>query len=227
MLDAAKVRALQAYLAASSQTAATLELDGVLGQQTKKAITRAVQKGDPIVEPLAQSLGIPLNFPKDLIVLRTELAPVIKEFSATYKVPESYLWFCFDTETRHDESAYYPVFDQTYKGLGQFGADTWAGLNRVYKEFKTPYATGVRDTRATVEATCLLYLDSKYAYRKLAKRKGYSSEFTNAIAYLYHNQGSGQSAEILGDNSGIVGSQSRVAVGIVAQAKRDATQSIV
>lgn len=209
------VKALQAYLQATSPTAKYIALDGVLGEKTVAAYTAAVNSGDVLVSHVASKLGVVM--PKK--VPWTKLKPLIESVSARYNIPQEYFDKVLRIENRSvDELTLLVEYEGTHRGIGQFDKQTWSGAFRSAGKDVPDYETGVIDDATSMEAIALLYLDNKRAYDALARAISTSTPFTLNVAYLYHNQGAPRSKAILTAGRSIIGNQSGVARTVVDRA---------
>lgn len=217
------VEAFQAYLQATSPTAAYIKVDGLLGPKTVSAYEQAVRSGDELVTHVAKKLGVVM--PKR--VLWSKLNPLIASASAQYAVPEEYFVKTILLENRSiDASTIEVEYEGSHRGLGQFDRPTWQGAFASAGLSAPPYEVGTVDDVISLQAIALLYLDNKRQYLALAKTLSSKTPFTLNIAYFYHNQGGPRAAKIIQGTAGLRGQQSDKAVPVAMRAVQEVISGV-
>lgn len=82
----------------------------------------------------------------------------------------------------------FTTYDGTFKGIGQFGADTWR--LGVAKFPEVGAYDNVRDVEKSMLLAAWYYLDHEAAFARFRRRSGAQGDFGPALGYLYHQQGS-------------------------------------
>lgn len=100
-------------------------------------------------------------------------------------VPSSYLELVVETENWVSKDEVTTTLTGKYRGLGQFDSSTWAAVS------PHPYDRAA-EVYPGLLATARLYTANKDTFRR-----GVGGVFTDAIAYLYHNQGAGNAKRYL------------------------------
>lgn len=162
--------------------------DGVWGPKSKMAFESADPSYKTAIQGVAQTAGVDLSKVTGGEVLSLkQVESWITEVSNETRVPQSYL----NLLVRHEsEVTSYGVIVKdgstgTYRGIAQFGPSAWNELMP-----GVPHAVASTDHRMALLAAAKYYLQNRDAfYAQIAKDKLMPQVFTDAIAYLYHNQG--------------------------------------
>lgn len=188
-----------------------IAIDGIIGNQTIAAYSKLSGDAKGIVDNLARSLDVDIN---RKIVSKADLSRIAENVSARYNVPLSYLMNTVDIENIPVADGYLIETAGKYRGLGQFDRVTW---NAVTSE---PF-NRAGDVASDLRAIAQLYLANKQTFRNEFGPR----EFTDRIAYLYHNQGAGAAAQYLRTGKLRFSKQSDVALAVFRDAKgeHDAT----
>jgi hypothetical protein len=139
----------------------------------------------------------------------TEIEDIVSVVSAEYSVPRSYLVKTVDIENYTSPDGVFVDTEGKFIGLGQFNEATWnAVMDDPYGEASNP--------RKGIEAIAKLYLANKASFEVNFR----SAEYTDEIAYLYHNQGAPSAASFLHSGTLKYPDQSRSAGEVFKVARR-------
>lgn len=168
-----QIKALQIVL---SMLGTPLVPDGIMGSATLKAVQTAKLEFGSSVDVLLELVG----FKYPLWYSNAELEDAIQSSGFSKKV-QDYIRFCVEIETFAFEDSVANDMIGKHQGIGQFNASTWASI------MGTPFSESGSLTES-VKAIGLLYLDNFKVHNR-----SYEKQFSNEVAYLYHNQGASSS----------------------------------
>lgn len=159
----------------------SLRVDGDLGPRTWGALESS-SANHPWLKELAEKLGIK----KDDFLSYAQIDQLAADVGAREGVPSSYLRETFLIENKQVAGGIEVEYAGTFRGLGQFNRRTWNSVMDV------PFSE-VTDHNQSATATARLYNANKVSFLNVFP----GGEYTNAIAYLYHNQGAGAASSYL------------------------------
>lgn len=179
-------------------------VDGHFGPMSALALNRSPQDVREVVNDLAQELDWRLPD----VVNEMEMDQLVDEYAQKFDVPRSYLASLVILENTMKDGNYIVEHEGTHRGLGQFDRPTWKAV------MNEPFFNSVLPSKS-MEAISRLYAKNKDSY--LAKFP--DGEYTDEIAYLYHNQGAPAAAVFLETGNLVYPMQSKKAITLFAVAR--------
>ena len=198
--------ALQALINTLSRGKA-LTLDGKIGPSSMEAIASLNPNDQQLVSVFGRTI---LDFYPPRGISFQKLDQMITDAAERKQIPASYLILMVKQENHTSVEGIVVEYEGTFKGIAQFNKQTWDAVSRLeYEDFV------VDDYRSLIAAS-ELYLRNRTSFR--IKFPG--AYYTDEIAYLYHNQGAGESARFLstGHAEPALLSQSRAAQAVAYKA---------
>lgn len=208
MINRNQVKGLQSLL--NTRIQAGLVVDGVYGPKTASAMAKLPASDRQLVEAVLLALGIRVP----AVISRALLEELAERLSAETGVPLSYLKLCLRLENG-DADHYVVDMEGRYQGFGQFDMVTW--IKCVPKEARNMRGTPYWD----IKAICQLYMLNKATFENVFKDR----EYTDQIAYLYHNQGAGGAEQYIRSRRLRYPQQSKAALLVFREALNNDTSS--
>lgn len=187
------VRGVQYLLRASG---ANIAADGIVGPrtmaalaETRSASAKAAAKEFNVKQP-SQEQG------NRVFVPQAQLDSAIRAAVARFgRKVEPFLQLMVKLENFPGPGGVFTTYDQTFKGVAQFGADTWSrGAARLPE---VGAYENVRDVEKSMLLAAWYYIDHEAAFARFRRRSGAQGDFSPELGYLYHQQGAPAAEEFL------------------------------
>lgn len=182
-----------------------LKVDGQIGFSTARALNRLPVERKLTVEGFATVMRVDLP---DLYTWN-EINVIVSEVTRDRDVPPSYLLKMIELENRTTTSSILVEYEGSFKGIAQFNEETWALVTRV------PYSF-VNDVSLSLIAASSLYQHNRVDFNRTFP----DQDFTDDIAYLYHNQGTPSANKFLKFGDITHPHQSEAALAVLAEARK-------
>lgn len=190
-VQTAAAKAVQYALQASG---ANIVADGIVGRRTMQAIS---ESSSPSISALVKEFPDVLVTPtapavagKSELVTNADLAVAYQVVAQRFgQEPVRFVEQIFRQEGRVVAEGIYTVYDQKYSGLGQFALETWEAGRRAFLKDAPAYEEGKRSAVWSALMTAAYVLDHRNRFVNLARREGFTGQYTPGIAYIYHQQG--------------------------------------
>lgn len=192
-LDA--VRGVQFLLRAGG---ASIAADGIVGPRTIAAIKASAS---PAVKQAVSEFKIDTaakeaKASNRVFVSDAQLTAAIRSAVKRFgpKV-EPFLQLMVKLENFPAPGGVFTTYDGTFKGVAQFGADTWR-----LGAAKLPEVGAYENVRQVDKSMLLAawyYIDHEAAFARFRRRSGAQGEFSPELGYLYHQQGMSAAEEFL------------------------------
>lgn len=188
--------------------------DGIIGPQTRAAVSSLTGQDRALVEALESRVAPPSQRPGWMFVSYATARNAIDAAHAETGVPLSYLASILPLENVEVTGGYKTTTSGTFRGLGQFDEQTWNGLRRLGYPLPS-FGDGAVRPETAMKAVAYLY----QANRKTHAAVFPGSEFTDELGYLYHNQGAPAAQRYLRTGQLVYPEQSEHALSVAASAR--------
>lgn len=170
-----------------------MNADGIYGPRTDAALSNSASPALALlkrelglsVAPAVQAGGNWTFIPQS--ELDAGVAAAVAEFGSPV---EEFLRLLIRMENRPAPGGVLTKFDQTYKGVAQFGAPTWELGTAAGKYPKAGSYENVRDTTTSLKLAAWFFLDNGRIYDAYRRRRGMAARYDARLGYLFHQQGS-------------------------------------
>lgn len=188
------VRGVQFLLRASGVMVAP---DGIIGPRTlaaisssKSAAVKAAAKEFKLDEPA------PSTNPDRVFVSKAQIDEAIRGAVAKFGAKvEPFLRLMVRLENFPAPGGVFTTYTGTFRGVAQFGADTWRrGAARLPE---VGAYENVRDVNKSMLLAAWYYVDHEAAFARFRRRSGAQGDFSPELGYLYHQQGGPAAEEFL------------------------------
>jgi hypothetical protein len=192
------IKSVQAMISALGKI--KLSLDGDFGAKTIRALLNLGEPQRQLVQNHASKLDV--STPHVLSASQADILATTASMKTG--VPKSYFEKVIKLENKTVQGNVIVEFDGTFKGIGQFNRPTFEAVST------SPWSQ-VKDHSTSLEAVGQLYLANKKSFQV---NRTADFEYTDEIAYLFHNQGAGAASSFLDSGKLKYPKQSRKALAV-------------